>query len=98
MRTFGALFVAASLCGCSTAGPFVTSISSDGQGNLVIEKAMVELNSFVGVITTKPGASSFVTVVANDNAVAGAKLMIQQQELRAKEAEGKRAQRRKTSR
>jgi len=29
------------LAGCSTAGPFVTNVSSDGQGNLIIEKSMV---------------------------------------------------------
>jgi outer membrane protein assembly factor BamE (lipoprotein component of BamABCDE complex) len=29
------------LAGCSTAGPFVTNVSSDGQGNLIIEQNMV---------------------------------------------------------
>jgi type IV secretion system protein VirB7 len=29
------------LAGCSSAGPFITNVSSDGQGNLIIEKSMV---------------------------------------------------------
>ena len=33
--------------GCvSTAGPFVTNISSDGRGGLVVEKCMVTYNDF----------------------------------------------------
>ena len=34
------------LSGCSTAGPFVTSISSDGQGGLIVEKAYIEYSPF----------------------------------------------------
>ena len=37
--------------GCTTAGPFVTGISSDGKGGLIVEKNIVHLNSFTGVIT-----------------------------------------------
>jgi type IV secretion system protein VirB7 len=37
--------------GCSTAGPFVTNVSPDGKGGLVVEKNTVHLNSFTGVIT-----------------------------------------------
>lgn len=37
--------------GCTTAGPFVTSISSDGNGNLIIEKSMVKMNSFMGTVS-----------------------------------------------
>jgi len=36
--------------GCTSAGPYVTNISSDGNGNLVIEKDTVEFNYFTGVI------------------------------------------------
>jgi hypothetical protein len=39
------------LTGCSTAGPFVTSISSDGKGDLVVEKNMVHVNGFTGMIS-----------------------------------------------
>lgn len=40
------------LAGCSTAGPFITNISSDGKGGIVIEKAKARFNSFLGVIDT----------------------------------------------
>ncbi len=36
---------------CTSAGPFVTSISSDGQGGLVVEKSMVKFNSFTGTVS-----------------------------------------------
>ncbi len=39
------------LAGCtSQAGPFVTNISSDGQGNLVVEKCMVELQRQISTV------------------------------------------------
>lgn len=37
--------------GCTSAGPFVTNISSDGRGNLVIEKNTVHHNNFTGTIS-----------------------------------------------
>lgn len=38
------VLVVATLAGCtSKAGPFVTSVSSDGRGNLIVEKCMVSL-------------------------------------------------------
>ncbi|MCF8036590.1 MAG: hypothetical protein K9K62_06940 [Desulfobacteraceae bacterium] len=40
------------LGGCSTAGPFVTNISSDGQGNLIVEKNTVRFNSFTGTVSS----------------------------------------------
>lgn len=40
------------LSGCSSAGPFVTNISSDGQGGLLIEKDTVNLNNFTGTISS----------------------------------------------
>ena len=45
MRKWSILFLALVACGCtSKAGPFVTAISSDGAGGLVVEKCMVSLN------------------------------------------------------
>jgi type IV secretion system protein VirB7 len=38
--------------GCTTAGPYVTNISSDGANGLNIEKCKVELNMFLGVVNT----------------------------------------------
>ena len=46
------LAVCSVLTGCSTAGPFVTNISSDGRGGLIIEKNIVHLNGFTGYIST----------------------------------------------
>lgn len=39
------------LTGCSTAGPFVTSISSDGKGDLVVEKNTIHINGFTGMVS-----------------------------------------------
>jgi len=43
--------------GCSTAGPFVTNISSVGPDQLLVEKCYVELNAFVGYVTNKDCSS-----------------------------------------
>lgn len=43
---------AATLAGCSTAGPFVTSVSSDGKGDIIVQKSYVRCNGFTGVIST----------------------------------------------
>lgn len=50
-------------CSCSTAGPFVTSVSSDGRGNLVIEKSMVQMNAFTGTISNKNPTTTTIRVV-----------------------------------
>ncbi len=44
--------VAGLLAGCTTAGPYITNISSDGANGLNIEKCKVELNMFLGVVNT----------------------------------------------
>lgn len=44
--------VAATLAGCTTeAGPYVTSISSDGKGDIMVEKNTVVVDSFTGTVT-----------------------------------------------
>ena len=40
------------LAGCTTAGPFVTNISSDGKGGLNIEKSRVKLNFWTNGLET----------------------------------------------
>jgi hypothetical protein len=40
------------LAGCTTAGPYVTNISSDGRNGLTIEKCAVKMNSFMGTVST----------------------------------------------
>lgn len=39
------------LCGCTTAGPYVTNISSNGGNGLNIEKCSVQFNAFMGVVS-----------------------------------------------
>lgn len=46
------------LMGCSTAGPFVSNISSDGRGNLIVEKSSAEYNAFLGVVGNKGDRST----------------------------------------
>ena len=38
---------------CTTAGPFVTNISSDGNNGLVIEKCQVHMNAFMGTVSNE---------------------------------------------
>ena len=52
MKKLVMLLVIPLLAGCTTAGPFVTNISSDGRGGLNIEKSKVEYNMFLGVVST----------------------------------------------
>lgn len=40
----GVVISALLLAGCSTAGPFVTNISSDGAGGVTVEKCMIHYN------------------------------------------------------
>ncbi len=55
------------LTGCSTAGPFVTSISSDGRGGLIIEKNTVHFNWITQVISTGDHPTSCNIKVAQDD-------------------------------
>lgn len=41
-----------SMQACTHAGPFITNISSDGANGLSVEKCMVEMNSFMGGISS----------------------------------------------
>jgi hypothetical protein len=41
------------LAGCTTtAGPFISTISSDGAGQLHVSKCMVSFNGFLGVVSS----------------------------------------------
>ena len=53
-----AILAVLGLTGCSTAGPFVTNISSDGQGGLVVEKCMVQFNGFLGTISNQEATTT----------------------------------------
>lgn len=48
------------LSGCTTAGPYVTNISSDGNNGLNIEKCAVKLNSFMGTVSTTECTSQHI--------------------------------------
>lgn len=50
------------MAGCTTAGPYVTNISSGGNGELNVEKCAVKLNSFTGTISTTDCTSQSLTV------------------------------------
>ncbi|MNH20338.1 hypothetical protein D3C81_1564940 [compost metagenome] len=49
---FAALSLLVAVTGCTTAGPYVTNISSDGRNGLNIEKCAVKLNAFMGTVST----------------------------------------------
>jgi hypothetical protein len=52
--------VCAALGGCTTAGPFVTNISSNGSDGLNIEKCSVQMNGFTGAISNKDCISTVI--------------------------------------
>ena len=54
------------LMGCTTAGPFVTNISSDGRGNLIIEKTKVQMNSFMGTVSNENSSTSTIRVIPEE--------------------------------
>lgn len=54
------LAAAAVLAGCTTAGPYVTNISSDGRNGLNIEKCAVHLNAFMGTVSTSDCTSQHI--------------------------------------
>jgi hypothetical protein len=49
------------LSGCTTAGPFVSDVGYDGNGDLVITKNTVKLDAFLGVISM--GENEQITVL-----------------------------------
>lgn len=54
---------------CTTAGPFVTSISSDGQGNLIVEKSKVKMNAFLGTITNTESSTTTIRLSSGGRAM-----------------------------
>lgn len=61
-----ALGLLAVLAGCTTAGPYVTSISSDGRNGLNIEKCSVKLNAFMGTVSNTECTSQNVRLSRTD--------------------------------
>ena len=59
-----AVGIAGLLTACTTAGPYVTNISSDGANGLNIEKCKVELNAFLGVVNTGECSNSSIRLTS----------------------------------
>ena len=54
MKRLSLIAIAAfAITGCTTAGPFVTNISSDGAGGLTVDKCSVQMNAFMGTVSNK---------------------------------------------
>ena len=47
---FGLIMI---ISACTNAGPFVTSISSDGNNGLIIEKCQLHMNAFMGTVSNE---------------------------------------------
>jgi len=63
MRIAVFVVVAAILSGCaSQAGPFVTNISSDGKGGLMIEKCMVRLDRMINTVEASSCTNTPITL------------------------------------
>ena len=46
--------------GCSNAGPFVTDIAYDGEGNLLVTKNMIVHDAFMGTISNGKNPQTIV--------------------------------------
>jgi type IV secretion system protein VirB7 len=46
IKAIAPLIIPMFLAGCSTTGPFVTGVSSNGDGSLLVEKCMVTYNAW----------------------------------------------------
>ena len=51
-RSIALVLAILSLTACSTAGPYVTNLSSDGNNGLNVEKCTVQMNSFMRTVST----------------------------------------------
>ena len=52
------------ISGCSSrAGPFVTSISSDGRGGLIVEKCMAKFDPWKSTVNNDNGTSTTMQVM-----------------------------------
>lgn len=62
MKKVVLLALAIATGGCTTAGPYVTNISSDGRDGLNVEKCAVKLNAFMGVVSTSDCTSQHLVL------------------------------------
>lgn len=61
-KVLALLLLTTATAACTTAGPYVTGITSDGNNGLYIEKCHVKLNSFAGTIANSGCTSQHVKV------------------------------------
>ena len=52
-KLIAAALLALGLSACTNAGPFVTSISSDGNNGLIVEKCQLHMNAFMGTVSNE---------------------------------------------
>ena len=45
--------LALTVSACTNAGPFVTSISSDGNNGLIVEKCQLHMNALMGTVSNE---------------------------------------------
>lgn len=62
----GLVVLVSVLVGCSTAGPYITSISSDGRNGLNIEKCSVQMNAFMGTVSNTDCTTQNVQLSRNN--------------------------------
>lgn len=68
MKKLLPIVAAAALSACSTAGPFVMNIGSNGTGGLTVEKCMVHMNALLGVVSNSDCSNNTVQVVGSPQA------------------------------
>ena len=66
LQWIGILIFTTFVAGCTTAGPFVDNISSDGRGNLIIEKSRVKMNYFMGTISNEGSTTTTIKVIPEE--------------------------------
>ena len=64
-RSIAVIATACLLQACTTAGPYVTNISSDGNNGLTVEKCSVHMNAFMGTVSTGDCTSQNIKLRSN---------------------------------
>ena len=66
MLRFSLILTCFLMMGCSSAGPYVTNVSSNGDCGLVIEKGFVEYNYLLGTVSNKSNITTSTLKVCNE--------------------------------
>lgn len=70
-RIIGSMAAILTLAGCTTAGPYVTNVSSDGRNGLNIEKCKVHFNAWMSTVSTGDCISQKIQLTAYPSASSG---------------------------